>query len=200
MKRTMSAATFLTALLLAYGAQADDGPMSTAWAIKGCTAVVYGFSEAEFQSGWCSGAVKADVMLFEDAHLVCPPSPPTVAPAAAARPDDSGYPNGSLTDMLSPTQRAALREHVRQCWTTEAGAPTVDGKMHVMLTVSVDGDGVARTATVADEDRGRMSDPGFRAFADRARRAVLDPRCSTLPVPKTLIAGGSGVLKFRFTP
>ncbi len=29
-----------------------------------------------------------------------------------------------------------------------------------------------------------MADPRFRAFAERAVRAVLDPRCANLPLPK----------------
>ena len=45
-----------------------------------------------------------------------------------------------------------------------------------------------------------MGDPRFRAFAERAIRAVLSPRCASLPVPHNLIAGDRGVLKFRFRP
>ena len=68
------------------------------------------------------------------------------------------------------------------------------------LFVTVDAEGVARQVEVAPEDAARVGDPRFRAFAERAVRAVLDPRCATLPVPQTLITGGRGVLKFRFRP
>jgi hypothetical protein len=44
-----------------------------------------------------------------------------------------------------------------------------------------------------------MGDPRFRSFAERARRAVLDPRCSALPIPQADI-GKVGKLTFRFKP
>jgi hypothetical protein len=44
-----------------------------------------------------------------------------------------------------------------------------------------------------------MSDPVFRAFADRAINAVLDPRCANLPLPNHML-GRNTVLTFRFSP
>ena len=71
--------------------------------------------------------------------------------------------------------------------------------MQVLLTVTTDQAGVARLAVVAGADEGRLSDPVFRAFAERARRAVLDPRCAALPLPQTLL-GKTNVLTFQFRP
>lgn len=124
------------------------------------------------------------------------------APTARANPapgSSGGSPKGTLTDKLSVSQRGAIGERVRECWTKDAGALDID-KQHAILLVTIDGEGVARDVKVADEDQGRLNDPRFRAFAERARRAVLDPRCANLPVPKALIAGNRGELKFRFTP
>jgi hypothetical protein len=110
-----------------------------------------------------------------------------------------GNPHGDITATLTGAQRGAIGDKVRRCWTKDAGAPPVEN-MQVFLLVTVDGGGVARQVVVAPEDVGRLGDPRFREFAERAVRAVLSPRCSTLPVPPTLLAGGTGVLKFLFRP
>ena len=119
-------------------------------------------------------------------------------PTARANPlqgSSGGSPTGTLTDRLSATQRSAISEPVRECWTKDDGAPNLD-KMQAMLVVTIDGEGVARRVEIAPEDAGRMSDPRFRAFAERA---VLNPRCSNLPVPHALISGVRTTFKFRFT-
>lgn len=124
--------------------------------------------------------------------------PPT-SRANPAQGSSGGSPSGNITDQLSNTQRAAIGAKVRECWTKDAGALDLN-QMQAMLTVTVDGNGVAREATVAPDDQGKLSDPRFRAFAERAVRAVLDPRCADLPVPKSLITGGRATLQFRFRP
>lgn len=88
---------------------------------------------------------------------------------------------------------------MRECWTKDSGALDLE-KMQAMLVVTIDGEGVAREAHIGPEDAGRMGDPRFRAFAERAIRAVLSPRCSNLPVPHAMIGGDRGTLKFRFRP
>lgn len=72
-------------------------------------------------------------------------------------------------------------------------------KMHAMLTVTTDQTGVVREAVVAAQDQGKLSDPLFRAFAERAVRAVLDPACAALPLPRSML-GKINVLTFRFSP
>ena len=69
---------------------------------------------------------------------------------------------------------------------------------NVAYTVT-DATGTARVASVADEDRGKLSDPVFQAFAERAVRAVEDVRCATLPLPKQML-GRINNLTFRFRP
>jgi hypothetical protein len=69
----------------------------------------------------------------------------------------------------------------------------------VLLTVTTDATGVVRLAVVAEPDVPKLSDPVFRAFAERARRAVMDPRCANLPLPAKLL-GKPNVLTFRFSP
>lgn len=126
--------------------------------------------------------------------------PPTARPnpRAGGAPNSGGNPLGNDTAALSAAQRGAIGEHVRECWTKDAGALDLE-KMRVMLTVTTDGAGTARQAVVAPEDQGKLSDPRFRAFAERAIRAVMDVRCANLPLPKTMM-GRNAVLTFRFSP
>jgi hypothetical protein len=126
--------------------------------------------------------------------------PPTARPnpRAGGQPQAGGNPFGNDTAALTADQRGAIGEHVRECWTKDAGALDVD-KQRVMLTVTTDAAGTARKAEVAGEDVARLSEPRFRAFAERAVRAVMDVRCANLPLPKTML-GRNAVLTFRFTP
>jgi hypothetical protein len=83
---------------------------------------------------------------------------------------------------LSAFERTEVEDSVRECWTKDAGALDID-KQRVLLTVTMDADGVARKVEVSGDDVGRMTDPRFRAFAERARQTVMDPRCANLPLP-----------------
>ncbi len=110
-----------------------------------------------------------------------------------------GSPTGNITSQLSAEQRGQIGDKVRECWTKDEGALDLE-KMTVMLTVTTDEAGIARDAAVAAEDRGRLdSDPRFRAFAERAVRAVLDAHCANLPLPKDKL-GRVNELTFRFRP
>ena len=105
---------------------------------------------------------------------------------------------GSDTAALSAAERGAIGEHVRECWTKDAGALDID-KQRVLLTVTTDASGTAHRAEVAGDDKGRMGDPRFRAFAERAMRAIMDARCANLPLPANVL-GKVNVLTFRFSP
>lgn len=119
-------------------------------------------------------------------------------PAQGGAPAAGGNPKGTDTDKLSADARAAIGAKVRECWTRDAGALNAD-QMQVILQVTVDATGMARKADIGTEDQARLSDPVFRAFAERARRAVLDAHCNPFPLPANLM-GQVQVLKFRFSP
>jgi hypothetical protein len=107
-----------------------------------------------------------------------------------------GNAHGDITATLTGPQRGAIGDKVRECWTKDAGALDLE-KMSTMLIVTVDADGVARD--VNPSNPGDLGDPRNRAFFERARRAVLDPRCANLPVPKDKL-GQVTTLTFRFRP
>jgi len=120
-------------------------------------------------------------------------------PKAGGAPNGGGNPLGNDTAALSAAERGAVGDHVRECWTKDAGALDIE-KMRVTLTVTTDASGVARMAEVAGDDVSRVnSDPRFRAFAERAIRAVMDARCANLPLPQTAL-GKINTLTFRFSP
>jgi hypothetical protein len=119
-------------------------------------------------------------------------------PRAGGQPNSGGNPLGNDTAALSADQRGAIGDHVRECWTKDAGALDIE-KQHVLLTVTTDAGGTARVAEVTGADVARMGDPRFRAFAERAKRAILDSRCANLPLPGDVL-GKVNVLTFRFSP
>jgi outer membrane biosynthesis protein TonB len=119
-------------------------------------------------------------------------------PRTGGQPNGGGNPLGNDTAALSADQRGAIGDHVRECWTKDAGALDIE-KQRVLLTVTTDPGGIARNAVVAGDDAGRMGDPRFRAFAERAIRAIMDSRCANLPLPNDVL-GKVNVLTFHFTP
>jgi len=121
-------------------------------------------------------------------------------PLQGGAPHGGGNPNNSdATAQLTSAQRGAIGDQVRRCWTIDSAAENVQ-QMRVMLKVTTDASGTARLAQVASADQGRVAgDPVFRAFAERAVRAVLDPACSNLPLPKSMM-GANQTFTFRFSP
>ena len=119
-------------------------------------------------------------------------------PQSGGQPNGGGNPLGNDTAALSADPRGAIGDQVRECWTKDAGALDID-KQRVLLTVTTDATGVARRVEIAGDDAGRMGDPRFRAFAERAVRAIMDPRCANLPLPNNVL-GKVNVLTFRFSP
>jgi hypothetical protein len=130
--------------------------------------------------------------------------PPTARanPIRGGAPTPAGSIHGDITATLSADQRAQIGEKVRECWTKDAGALNED-KMQVMLTVTLDATGTARIVEPAPADAGIVAtDPRMRAFFERARRAVLDPRCGNDLLPASLLVnnGSPNKLTFRFSP
>jgi hypothetical protein len=74
-----------------------------------------------------------------------------------------------------------VRQQILKCWNVPAGAKEA---WNLIIEVSVDmnQDGTVRNAKV--QDAGRMiRDPFFRAAAESALRAVLNPRCQPFKLP-----------------
>ena len=70
-----------------------------------------------------------------------------------------------------------------------------------MMTVTVDATGEVRDVKLAPDAMARAGgDPIYRAFAERAEHAVLDPQCARLPLPPNLLGQPSQQFTFRFIP
>ena len=120
-------------------------------------------------------------------------------PQAGGAPNGGGNPQSYDTSALSAAQRGAIGDFVRRCWATDPGMLDLD-KMEVLLTVTTDGSGVVRRASVAQEDTGRVAgNMRLRVFSERAVRAVMDPNCANLPLPPPML-GQTRVFTFRFRP
>jgi outer membrane biosynthesis protein TonB len=95
--------------------------------------------------------------------------------------DDSAR-TDQISDVVTASQIDAIRSKIRKCWYIPAGLKnakdiTVDIKMELAE------DGTVQKAEVVDKGR-LASDADFRTAAESARRAVLDPECNPLPMPK----------------
>jgi hypothetical protein len=120
-------------------------------------------------------------------------------PAQGGAPHGGGERTGDVTAQLSSAEKGAIGAHVQQCWFIDGGAPNLQS-MSVLLTAQTKPDGTVYKAVIAGPDIARyQSDPVFQAFADRAVRALLDYRCSALPLPPSL-EGRPETFTFRFSP
>jgi len=130
--------------------------------------------------------------------------PQNQVPIARYSPPQTGAPSqgGSLigTDntSLNAQQRGAIGDQVRECWNRDAGALKAE-TFQVHLIVKTDDQGVAHQADIAPGDPAQPVGSPLHAFAERARRAVLAPRCSNLPLPASM-KGRTHVFDFTFKP
>jgi hypothetical protein len=75
----------------------------------------------------------------------------------------------------------AIRRQIERCWNLPAGAKDAENLV-VEVAVEMNADGTPRTAAIANQTRMR-SDPFYRAAAESALRAVLNPRCHPFKLP-----------------
>jgi hypothetical protein len=101
-----------------------------------------------------------------------PPAPHQEAATAEA----SAQPQAPLGSQLTASQLDLLRQQIEHCWDVPAGAR--DAKdLVVEIKAEVNPDGTVDAATIVDAGR-YAADPFFRAAADSAKRAVLNPQCT----------------------
>ena len=107
--------------------------------------------------------------------------------------------NSNSTKLdLSAAELNAIANAVRPCWGIDAGAPGVQD-FSVLLQVTTDASGVVREAEVAPADQGKLGDPVFAAFAQRAVSAAKNYKCAKLPLPPYML-GTVHTFTFRFNP
>ncbi|MEK7820919.1 MAG: energy transducer TonB, partial [Pseudomonadota bacterium] len=85
------------------------------------------------------------------------------------------------TKALSISEIDLVRRQIAQCWNLPAGAKDAH-KMTVEIKVAMNIDGTVREATLSNQLR-MAADPFYRAMAESALRAVLNPRCQPFKLP-----------------
>jgi len=97
----------------------------------------------------------------------------------SATPFDEGLP-------VTMSEIESVRRQIERCWNLPAGAKDA-GDLTVSIRVEMNIDGTPRTAVVTDQGRMRV-DPFYRAAAESAVRAVLNPRCHPFTLPREKFA------------
>ena len=115
-------------------------------------------------------------------------------PAQGGAPNGGGAPEGDITNALSLAQQRAVGNSVKRCYTEDTEARNY-ATFGAHLRVTVDATGTARLADIVSPS----ADPALRAFQERAREAVLDPACASLPLPGRF-TGQTHTLDFVFRP
>jgi outer membrane biosynthesis protein TonB len=111
-----------------------------------------------------------------------------------------GQVHGNLTGALSEKQRKTIGDEVRRCYAEDTEAKDY-ATYHAQMVVTIDAQGVARDVKLSPADLARAgSDQAFRAFAERAMHAVLDPTCAQLPIPADKLGKPAQQLSFTFRP
>ena len=93
----------------------------------------------------------------------------------------------SRTARHDPTRALAIseidlvRQQIRECWNLPAGAKEAEN-LSIEIKMAMNPDGTVRQARILDQNR-LQSDPFFRAAAESALRAVLNPHCNPLKLP-----------------
>jgi outer membrane biosynthesis protein TonB len=104
--------------------------------------------------------------------------PPVANQQASAKPQDSAQPVAPLGSQLSTSEIDLVKQQIEACWNVPAGARDAQN-LQPEFRVNMNADGTVLAATLLNS----QNDPFFRAAADSARRALLNPTCQPLKLP-----------------
>ncbi|WP_010301187.1 protein TonB [Candidatus Odyssella thessalonicensis] len=91
-----------------------------------------------------------------------------------------GAPAEQVGEVVTASEIDAIRRLMQRCWIVPNGVRGVRN-LQVKLKLNIAKDGTVERAQIVD--RGRMAaDPVFRAAAESAERAIMDPSCNPLPL------------------
>jgi hypothetical protein len=85
----------------------------------------------------------------------------------------------NLAAVVTASEIEGVRNKIRPCWNTIGGGR--DQNLIITLTVQMNQDGTPVKAELKDTGR-YNNDPFFRAAADAAHRALMNPRCQPWPL------------------
>ena len=84
-----------------------------------------------------------------------------------------------LASVVTASEIEGVRNKIRPCWNTIGGGR--DQNLIITLVVQMNQDGTPVKAELKDTGR-YNNDPNFRAAADAAHRAIMNPRCQPWPL------------------
>ncbi|MDV7339113.1 hypothetical protein RYZ26_05890 [Terasakiella sp. A23] len=88
-------------------------------------------------------------------------------------------PNADASRPMTITEIDALRQHLKKCWNVPIGAKGADNLVS-QIKVVMNPNGTPRSASI--QSTSRLSEPHFRAAAESAQRAVMNPKCWPYPL------------------
>lgn len=100
-------------------------------------------------------------------------------PAAKSSGKTKGAPADRVGDVVTASPIDAIMAQLSRCWIVPRGARGAKD-LAVKVELKVNRNGTVIEAKVPE--RGRLSDPVYRAAAESVQRAALDPKCNPLPV------------------
>jgi len=115
-----------------------------------------------------------------------PPPPPKPDPAVdfskmMENALDTPTPRNDVGPIMTISEIDLVRQQIHRCWNLPAGAKDAH-KMLISIRVVMNPDGHVRAARVLGQQQ-MSSDPFYRAMAESALRAVLNPRCQPFKLP-----------------
>ncbi|MEI7874262.1 MAG: hypothetical protein WCK95_19170, partial [Alphaproteobacteria bacterium] len=102
----------------------------------------------------------------------------------------------NLAAVVTASEIEGVRQKIRPCWNTQGGAR--DQAMIITLVVEMSQNGTPVKAEVREPGR-YNSDPVYRAAADAAHRAIMNPRCQPWPLSPEKF-GSWKTITFNFDP
>ncbi|HEY7689470.1 MAG TPA: hypothetical protein VH835_12290, partial [Dongiaceae bacterium] len=84
--------------------------------------------------------------------------------------------------QLSASELDAIRQQFKGCWDIDPGSPDIQN-MRVEIVAEYNPDATVRRAEFADRNDVMSRGPIYRNFAERALRAVRNPRCNPVRFP-----------------
>ena len=115
--------------------------------------------------------------------------------ASAAQP--SSMPNAPIGAKLTTAESDLIAHQLANCWNIPAGAKDATGlRPELRLTLDANGD----TVRAEILDTGKMADPFWRAAAESARRAALNPQCRHLQIPSEKLRSSGNTITVTFDP
>lgn len=102
----------------------------------------------------------------------------------------------NLAAVVTASEIEGVRQKIRPCWNTQGGSR--DQAMIISLTVEMNQNGTPVKAELRDPAR-YNSDPVYRAAADAAHRAIMNPRCQPWPLSPEKFTSWKSIT-FNFDP